>query len=100
MRKEITDNGWDEITTVKIKIDFIVRNFKTNESWVDFNTRNPKICRNRTKCKCCGSNWDSNNSMVALAMTSKGNKCICQLCVDKFEKSGVKVDIHENRVKP
>jgi len=89
MRRVRNSNGWQEITTVNIDITKIYKNFSTNEVWNRINEEKPKLGRNRKTCKCCGSKWINNNSDVALAFTSKGNKIICQDCVNYFETKGI-----------
>ena len=84
MRRIKNSIGWEEITTVNIDISRIVIDYVSNETWNRINEKNPKLGRNRKTCKCCGSKWDSNGSPVALAFTNKGNKPICQDCVDYF----------------
>lgn len=97
MRRERKTDGWLEITTKKVVIEHIWRDFNTNEQWNDFNDRQPKIGRKRKTCKACGSKWKTNNSDVALAFTNKGNMSICQTCTDYFEENGVKVITKENK---
>ena len=95
MRRELNPNGWDEITTVKIRIDRIWRNFSTNETWVRIHEEKPKLARNRKRCKCCGTNFKDSGSDIALAFTNKGNKILCQKCTDHFEEQGVEVIVQE-----
>lgn len=89
MKKIKNSSGWDEIVTQSIKISTIWLDFSTNEDWNNFNRKYPKIGRNRLSCKCCGSKWVVNNSDVDLAITNKGNKCICKLCSNYFQKEGI-----------
>jgi len=91
MRRVKNSNGWEEITTVNIDITKIYLNFSTNEDWIRIYTERPKLSRGRKSCKCCGSKWATNGSMIALAFTSKGNKIICETCVKYFEDKGIKI---------
>jgi hypothetical protein len=97
MRRVKKIDGWDEVTTVKIRITQIYRNFSTSADWKRIHEENPSLARNRKTCKCCGSKWADNNSDVALAFTNKGNKIICQTCTDYYEDQGVKIFIQDKK---
>ena len=90
MKKIKNNSGWDEIVTQSIKINSIWLDFSTNEDWNTFNSKYPKNGKNKLSCKCCNSKWTENNSDVDLAITNKGNKCICKVCSDFFKKEGIK----------
>ena len=97
MKREINPEGWDEITTKKIRIISIVRNFSTNESWVKSHWDGGRLSnlKGRKNCKCCNTSFKKSGSDVALAFTDKGNKVLCQKCVDYFEGEGIKVVINK-----
>lgn len=92
---DIKSNGWDEITRVKIRISQILKNFNTNEDWIKFHTderQGMRLYKNRKSCKCCGSKWEDSGSNIHLAFTDKGNKIICDDCLELFEANGVKIN--------
>ena len=98
MIRELRYEGWDEITTVKIRITQILKNFSTNDDWIKFHTdsrRGSKLWNGRKTCKCCGSKWETNRSNIHLAFTTKGNKIICDTCLAYFENNGVQVNEQE-----
>jgi hypothetical protein len=90
MKKIKTDNGWHEITTVKIEINRILDTpISSAGSWVDYTNRNPKMNKKgRNHCECCGIKWCDIASDINtyIAMTTKGNKILCEDCYTNFKK--------------
>ena len=91
MKRTKHEYGWDEVHTTHINITHIAKDFMTNTDWVAFNIKHPNIGKNRKRCKCCNREWTKIDDNVGLAFTDKGNKSICQTCVDYFELKGHKI---------
>lgn len=88
MKTELTDKGWKEITVKEIVITSISerKEFCSIEEWLLFNKRQPKIGRKRKTCNCCKTNWEKLKGAVNLVFTDKGNKAICDNCLNTLKK--------------
>lgn len=91
MKRIKHEYGWDEVITTHVNIQHIAKDFMTNTEWVAFNAKNPKIGKNRKRCKCCNREWTKMDDNVALAFTDKGNKSICETCMKYFESKGIRI---------
>jgi len=85
MKVEYTENGWKEITTVNINITRIAkRKFFEVENWLETNKRlGLKGEEFRTRCQRCKRKWEELTGNVNLVYTDKGNKALCDQCVDE-----------------
>ena len=84
MKKIKKENGWDEITTKRIRFTgFMSKYFMPCISWKN---HNGKRKRGMIHCQYCGKKWDDCDDYywTSLVQTSKGNKVLCVDCFDGF----------------
>jgi hypothetical protein len=92
MKRILLPDGWDEVTTKKVRVKFKAKAFQSASHWVDFTSRNPKMdTGGRNHCDRCGLRWKdaAPEIMTYFVMTDKGNKVVCQTCWDQLEGKGL-----------
>jgi hypothetical protein len=90
MKRELLSNGWNEVTTKRIRVIFKAKAFQPVSFWLDFHKRHPNMDTDgRNHCQRCGKRWkDSNTEMMTyFVMTDKGNKVVCEPCWNQLEQS-------------
>jgi len=89
MKVTLTSKGWDEVSVSRIEITSIPyeHTLHSVKGWLDFNKRHPKIGRKRKTCNCCKKSWKKLNGSVNLIFTNKGNKAVCDSCLQKIKES-------------
>lgn len=81
-------SGWQEVTTVSIKItDLCQNNTQFDypvEEWIKVNKKLGLKKGMRSHCSCCHTSWKLLSGRIKFIMTNKGNRVICEECFKKF----------------
>lgn len=89
MKKVLTPQGWNEITTKEIVVTLKdLTPFQTCGGWVDFCKRHPDMKKDgRDHCQCCMVTWESlpPETQTYFVQTTKGNRFLCGPCFERID---------------
>lgn len=84
MKSVLTNKGWDEITTQHIEVTGIASKNPIHKVyfWNEVNKQHPSTRRSKMSCDCCKTSWKKLTGGVNLVFTNKGNKTVCDKCLE------------------